>query len=67
VYRNEAGGGPDVKKDVGGPTGRREAAQRRTEAIRAVGPTLKKTWGDRPEGRGPRSGVPKRSGRWARR
>src|SRR5439155_26238799 len=58
-------------------------AKRRTEAIRrermrtqarqgaavnkTVGPTLKKAWGDRTVVIRPRSGVPKRSGRWARR
>jgi len=37
--RNDPDGGPDAE-DVGGPAGSKEAAKRRTEVIRTVGPTL---------------------------
>ena len=37
-------GGPDAKKGVGEPAGSKGAAKRCTEAIRTVGPTLRKMW-----------------------
>ena len=57
--------GPTLSMAWGGPDGGKEAAKRCTEAIRTVGPTLSMAWGDRTAARGPRSSVPKRSGRWA--
>jgi hypothetical protein len=43
---------------VGGPASSEEAAQRCTELNWPVGPTLIEAWGDRPDVKRPRSGVP---------